>query len=351
MMHLGRTPTFTKLGERKVTCVRMRGGKTKQRAIRLDAGNFGWATEAIARKTRILGVVYSAVSNELVRTNTLVKGQIIQIDAAPFRLWYEQHYGQQLGKKKLEGTKPGAPTAAGAPVVAKKEAGKKAAAKKDAAKKAPAKEAAPKKPAAKKEVVGKEAPAKKEGAEKKEGEGKEKKEGEGKEKKEGAKKDKKEGKEKKVKKVKADKKKGKPEPNTTAAAILAARKLIKLSIRKRQNIIDKLKAKERKAKKLAKNPKKPVPKKAPNPNKKPKLTKAGNPKKVKTYSQKRQASARRGRIAPIDPHLAEQFVQGRLYACIASRPGQDGCADGYILEGKELEFYLRKLQKKKTTAK
>ncbi|KAG7238099.1 hypothetical protein INR49_031291 [Caranx melampygus] len=34
-------------------------------------------------------------------------------------------------------------------------------------------------------------------------------------------------------------------------------------------------------------------------------------------------------------------------ACIASRPGQCGRADGYILEGKELEFYLRKIKAKK----
>jgi small subunit ribosomal protein S8e len=33
-----------------------------------------------------------------------------------------------------------------------------------------------------------------------------------------------------------------------------------------------------------------------------------------------------------------------------SRPGQCGRCDGYILEGKELEFYLRKMQKKKKGA-
>ena len=35
--------------------------------------------------------VYNASNNELVRTNTLVKGAIIQIDATPFRQWYETH--------------------------------------------------------------------------------------------------------------------------------------------------------------------------------------------------------------------------------------------------------------------
>ncbi|KAG8083271.1 hypothetical protein GUJ93_ZPchr0015g6626 [Zizania palustris] len=49
----------------------------------------------------------------------------------------------------------------------------------------------------------------------------------------------------------------------------------------------------------------------------------------------------------LDPHIEEQFSSGRLLACISSRPGQCGKADGYILEGKELEFYMKKLQRKK----
>ncbi|OIW04779.1 hypothetical protein TanjilG_06368 [Lupinus angustifolius] len=49
----------------------------------------------------------------------------------------------------------------------------------------------------------------------------------------------------------------------------------------------------------------------------------------------------------LDSHIEEQFGGGRLLASISSRPGQCGRADGYILEGKELEFYLKKLQKKK----
>jgi small subunit ribosomal protein S8e len=49
--------------------------------------------------------------------------------------------------------------------------------------------------------------------------------------------------------------------------------------------------------------------------------------------------------------MEEQFKGGRLLASISSRPGQTGRADGYILEGKELEFYLKKLQKKKEAKK
>jgi len=48
----------------------------------------------------------------------------------------------------------------------------------------------------------------------------------------------------------------------------------------------------------------------------------------------------------IDSKVEEQFNSGRLLAVISSRPGQSGRADGYILEGKELEFYIKKLDKK-----
>lgn len=102
----------------------------------------------------------------------------------------------------------------------------------------------------------------------------------------------------------------------------------------------------------------------------PKLDANGNPKKDKhgkvrlhkaikprrkplTTAQK-QARRRRSLLAkkistfgPLDPLIAEQFQKGRLFACIASRPGQVGVADGYILEGPELHFYLKKMQKKK----
>lgn len=48
---------------------------------------------------------------------------------------------------------------------------------------------------------------------------------------------------------------------------------------------------------------------------------------------------------PILENVKSQFEQGRLLACISSRPGQSGRCDGYILEGKELEFYIKKMRK------
>ncbi|KAL3144909.1 40S ribosomal protein [Trebouxia sp. C0010 RCD-2024] len=182
---LGRQPGNTKLSSNvTVRRVRVRGGNFKFRALRLDSGNFSWGSEATTRKTRILDVVYNSSNNELVRTQTLVKNAIIQIDATPFRQWYQQHYGIEVGLKK----KLGASNAPG---------------------------------------------------------------------------DEKQVEEKKVSK----------------------------------SVKDKLKA--------------------------------------------------RDVNRSLDSHLDDQFATGRLYACISSRPGQCGRCDGYILEGKELEFYQRRLLRKK----
>lgn len=161
--------------------VRVRGGNYKHRALRLDAGNISWGSEAITRKTRLIDVVYNASNNELVRTKTLVKGAIVQVDATPFRQWWESHYGQVLGKRKLA-------------------------------------------------AKGVEVPAAEE-------------------------------------------------------------------------------------------------------------------KKVSDHVARKHAE--RAEDAKVDPAVDNQFATGRLYAVITSRPGQSGRCDGYILEGKELDFYLKKIKSKK----
>ena len=171
---MGRQPAMTKLGQKRVRPVRGRGGNYKYRALRIDAGNFSWGSEALTRKTRVLDVVYNATNNELVRTKTIVKNCIVAIDANPFRQWYLKHYDVELNKKKVEES-------------------------------------------------------------------------------------------------------DKARAETKTSRHLAA--------------------------KLKKNA--------------------------------------AGRV--IDPKVAEQFNSGRLYACVSSRPGQSGRCDGYILEGKELEFYQKKL--------
>lgn len=171
---------MTKLSatQSRVRPVRCRGGNYKFRALRLDGGNFSWGSEAVAKKCKILDVVYNATNNELVRTKTIVKNAIVAIDANPFRLWYLGKYDVELNPKKVE------------------------------------------------------------------------------------------------------------ESNKMRAE-----------------------------------------------------------KKASGHVKAKAKAAQKGRV--IDPKVAEQFKGGRVLAAISSRPGQVGRADGYVLEGKELEFYQRKMDKKK----
>ncbi|CAN1221050.1 40S ribosomal protein S8, partial [Linum grandiflorum] len=74
---------------------------------------------------------------------------------------------------------------------------------------------------------------------------------------------------------------------------------------------------------------------------------AATTEEAKKSSHVTRKLEKRQQTRQLDPHIEEQFGGGRLLACISSRPGQCGRADGYILEGKELEFYMKKLQKKK----
>merc|ERR1712228_440532 len=99
----GRPMAMTKLGNKRVRVVRCRGGNMKYRALRLDSGNYAWGSENCTRKVRILDVVYNATSNELVRTKTLLKNAIVQIDGQPFKQWYLRKYGVALGKKDKKG--------------------------------------------------------------------------------------------------------------------------------------------------------------------------------------------------------------------------------------------------------
>ncbi|KAF2762171.1 40S ribosomal protein-like protein S8 [Pseudovirgaria hyperparasitica] len=98
----GRQPANTRIGAKRIHLVRTRGGNRKFRALRLETGNFSWGSEGVARKVRVIGVVFHPSNNELVRTNTLTKSAVVQVDAAPFRQWYEAHYGHSLGRRRAQ---------------------------------------------------------------------------------------------------------------------------------------------------------------------------------------------------------------------------------------------------------
>ncbi len=77
----------------------------------------------------------------------------------------------------------------------------------------------------------------------------------------------------------------------------------------------------------------------------PALDKDGAPVKLSRSAAERLKKIREDRV--VDPKVLAQMQSGRLLAIISSRPGQSGRADGYILEGAELEFYTKKLAIKK----
>jgi ribosomal protein eS8 len=282
---LGRPPASTKIGEKRINTVRCRGGWMKFRALRLDHGNFCWSGEAVARKTRILTVVYNAVSNELVRTNTLVKGAIVEIDSSPFKTWYQKHYGVTVGHAKKD--KKGV-----------KKPGTKETKPEDRTEVTASSE---KKPETTK-------PVKKTGKSKTD-----------KPKTDKPKTDKPKTEKPKTDKPKTDKPKtDKPKtdkPKTDKAA--TDKPGAKHEDKKPSKRLAKLKGKKVQIKEVA-------------------------PGRALLRKQRLRNKSRF-----LEASLADQFEKGRLYARITSRPGQCGHADGYILEGEELSFYMKKILTKK----
>lgn len=66
-------------------------------------------------------------------------------------------------------------------------------------------------------------------------------------------------------------------------------------------------------------------------------------KKSKSVTEKQ--AERTKKMGKVEPAVERQFEASRLYAVVASRPGQSGRCDGYILEGEELAFYQRAIRR------
>lgn len=75
-----------------------------------------------------------------------------------------------------------------------------------------------------------------------------------------------------------------------------------------------------------------------------KTEKEGEETKKSKSVEKKQA-VRTAAVGKVESALERQFEAGRLYAVVASRPGQSGRVDGYVLEGEELAFYQRAIRK------
>jgi len=308
----------------------------KYRALKLDHGNYAWPGEAVTRKCRILGVVYNPTNMEFVRTNTLVKGSIIQIDATPFKNWYQKHYGVTVGKaveyvkeRKQRKIKKLSDKLA-VDRVARKEAQKKADAIKAALQ-------------AKKEAEQKKEKKKAKGADKKmkESVGKEKKGG--KAEKPGEKKGK--ASEKKAETKKTVEKKAEKGKDTKAKEIKGKAKadVKPKGEAAKKAVTAKDESKPKKPKKES-DKKKEVKKKREKDSRKKKL-KPGQKHHPSGAMMKRWRLRNATRV--LESGIAEQFDKGRLFAKIATSPGQVGSADGYVLEGEELAFYVKRMALKK----
>lgn len=55
---MGRAPANTKLGHKRIHTVRTMGGNIKLRALRLDTGNFAWASEGEFKKHSFVNAKY-----------------------------------------------------------------------------------------------------------------------------------------------------------------------------------------------------------------------------------------------------------------------------------------------------
>ena len=67
----------------------------------------------------------------------------------------------------------------------------------------------------------------------------------------------------------------------------------------------------------------------------------------KLDADKKAEIEERQKTQKLPKNIEKQFGNNKILACITSKPGQVGRADGYILEGDELQFYLKKISEKK----
>lgn len=84
----------------------------------------------------------------------------------------------------------------------------------------------------------------------------------------------------------------------------------------------------------------------------PRLARVPQLSQAEKHPLKHEATAKkfaeRQKTRVLAPSLDDQFSNGRMLARLTSRPGQTGRLDGYVLEGRELDFYVKKLAVKKS---
>ncbi|WP_298670044.1 30S ribosomal protein S8e [uncultured Methanofollis sp.] len=82
----GRAPAETHIGENKSRIVRVRGGNTKVRALRLNVASVSNPATGETKKSGILNVEANPANINYVRRNLLTKGAIITTDLGRARI-------------------------------------------------------------------------------------------------------------------------------------------------------------------------------------------------------------------------------------------------------------------------
>lgn len=83
---LGRTPTLTKIGDKKTNKMRVRGHNNKLRVLRTDVSNLYDPKTKKYSKAKIQIVVGNPANRHYVRRNIMTKGTIIQTDKGNARV-------------------------------------------------------------------------------------------------------------------------------------------------------------------------------------------------------------------------------------------------------------------------
>ena len=80
---MGRQPANTKIGDERIKKLRCRGGNIKERALRLNEGEFEYfnGEEFVKNTFKIEQVIYHPSNNELMRNNTLTKSAVVRISS------------------------------------------------------------------------------------------------------------------------------------------------------------------------------------------------------------------------------------------------------------------------------
>ncbi|TBT97799.1 ribosomal protein S8 [Hamiltosporidium magnivora] len=99
---LARQTSSTRIGEERIKSIRVRGGNEKLRALRLNNGVFTIKSHGFTFDAKILQVVYHPTSNELMRTNTLTKSAVLQIESPEAKQFIEGVGSKEPTVKELD---------------------------------------------------------------------------------------------------------------------------------------------------------------------------------------------------------------------------------------------------------